>query len=81
MADDHDPLLKNVILDVVNKQIQGNDPPETRQTLERLMAAGYARQEAIEMIGSALVEIIWELLQDRKEFDVKRYRALLDELG
>ncbi len=81
MADDHDPLLKNIILDVVNKQIQGNDPPETRQTLERLMAAGYARQEAIEMIGSALVEIIWELLQDRKEFDVKRYRALLDELG
>lgn len=81
MADDHDPLLKNIILDVVNKQIQGNDPPETRQTLERLMAAGYARQEAIEMIGSALVEIIWELLQDRKDFDVKRYRALLDELG
>jgi hypothetical protein len=81
MADDHDPLLKNIILDVVNKQIRGNDPPETRQTLERLMAAGYARQEAIEMIGSALVEIIWELLQDRKEFDVKRYRALLDELG
>jgi hypothetical protein len=81
MADDHDPLLKNVILDVVNKQIQGNDPPETRQTLERLMAAGYARQEAIEMIGSALVEIIWELLQDRKEFDIERYRALLDELG
>jgi hypothetical protein len=81
MADDHDPLLKNIILDVVHRQIGGNDPPETRQTLERLMAAGYARQEAIEMIGSALVEIIWELLQDRKEFDIERYRALLDELG
>ena len=45
------------------------------------LAAGYARQQAIEMIGSALVEEIWALLHDHKLFDRIRFAALLKQLG
>jgi hypothetical protein len=53
----------------------------SRQTLERLLAAGYSRKQVIEMIGSALVEEIWAILHDHKPFDWARFTALLEQLG
>ena len=49
------PRLKALILEVVENQLRENNPPEKRQALERLLAAGYSRQEAMEMIGSVVV--------------------------
>ena len=63
------PHLKAAILEVVENPIRASDPPETRQTFERLLAAGYSRKQAMEMIGSALVEEIWGMLHERKPFD------------
>ena len=74
------PYLKEAILEVVENQLRDNDPPETRQTLERLLAAGYSRRQAVEMIGSAVVEEIWNVLHEGKAFDPVRYRALLEKL-
>jgi len=45
------PHLKAAILEGVENKIRNGDPPETRQTLERLLAAGYLCKQAIEMIG------------------------------
>jgi hypothetical protein len=53
------PHLKAAILEVVENQIREGDPPETRQTFERLLATGYSRKQATKMIGSAVVEEIW----------------------
>ena len=75
------PHLKATILEVVENQIRASDPPETRQTFERLLTAGYSRKEAVEMIGSALVEEIWGMLHDNKPFDRGRFRGLLEKLG
>ena len=77
----YNPHLKAAILEVVENLIRDDDPSETRQTLERPLAAGYARQQAVEMIGSALVEEIWALLHDHKLFDRVRFAALLKQLG
>ncbi len=62
----YNPHLKAAILEVVENQIREDNPPETRQTLERLLAAGYSREQAIEMIGSAVVGEIWAILHDNK---------------
>ncbi len=75
------PHLKAAILEVVENQIREDDPPETRQTLERLLAAGYSRKQAIEMIGSALVEEIWAIMHENKPFDRARFSALLEQLS
>ena len=66
---------------IVENQFRNSNPLETRQTLERLLAAGYSRKQAIEMIGSALVEEIWAILHDYKSFDRARFTALLEQLG
>lgn len=75
------PHLKAAILEVVENQLREGDPPETRQTLERLLTAGYPRQQAIEMIGSAVVEEIWSILHERKPFDRTRFTAFLEQLS
>ena len=77
----YNPYLKAAILEVVENQIREGDPPETRQTLERLLAAGYSRKQATEMIGSAVVEEIWAVLHDHKPFDRARFVGLLEKLG
>ena len=77
----YNPYLKEAILEVVENQIREDNPPETRQSLERLLAAGYSRKQAIEMIGSAVVEEIWAVLHDNKPFDRARFAALLEQLG
>ncbi len=77
----YNPHLKAAILEVVENQIRDGNPPETRQTLERLLAAGYSRKQATEMIGSAVVGEIWAVLHDHKPFDRARFTALLEQLG
>ncbi len=75
-----DPYLKATILEIVENQLNANDPPETQQTLERLLAAGYKRQQAVEMIASAVVEEIWMTLHEEKESDHERFVAKLNKL-
>jgi hypothetical protein len=45
------------------------NPPETQQALERFLAAGYWRKQAVALIGSALVEEIWAILHDHEPFE------------
>jgi len=51
------------------------------ELLERLLAVGYSRKPAMEMIGSAVVEEIWAVLREQKPFDRARFTALLEQLG
>jgi hypothetical protein len=74
------PDLKEAILEIVESQLRDNDPPETRQTLKRLEAAGYSRETAIEIIGTPVVGEVWQVMHEHKAFDPKRLKALLDEL-
>jgi transcriptional regulator of NAD metabolism len=77
----YNPYLKAAILEVVENQLRDNDPPETRQTLERLLAAGYSRKQAVEMIGSAVVGEIWSVLHEKQPFDRTRFVESLEKLG
>ncbi len=75
------PHVKAVIVEVVESQIRTGDPPETRQTFERLLVRGYSRKQTVEMIGSAVVEEIWAMLHEQKPFDRARFTTLLEQLS
>ncbi len=77
----YNPHLKAAIMEVVENQLRDGDPPETRQTLERLLAEGYSQQQATEMIGSVVISEIWTILHDNKQFDRPRFIAALKQLG
>ncbi len=74
------PRLKNAILEVVENQLTSNEPPETKQTLDRLLAEGYSESEAKEFIGAVVVSEFFEVLQDEKPYDERRFVEALDKL-
>ena len=73
-------IVRRAILEVVENQLAMGEPPETQKTLDRLMAAGYSRPQAMKMIGGALLEEMWEIMHEQKEHDPVRYKARLDKL-
>ena len=73
-------FLHNAIKMIVEFQVEENDPPETRKTLDRLVAAGHDREEAVQIIAGAITEEVWGVLRGQKDFDRAHFRALLENL-
>jgi hypothetical protein len=76
----HNPRLKKAILEVVDYQITANDPPATKQTLDRLLSEGLSEVEAKELIGAVVVSEAFEVLQAQEAFDEKRFVEALNKL-
>jgi len=74
------PHLREAILEVVSNQLRDGNPPETRATLERLMAEGHSRDEAIRQIGCVVSCEIFEVLKSKRPFDEARFVAALHAL-
>ena len=77
---EYNPYLKATLLEVVDNQLNDNDPPETRETLNRFIAAGYSEEKAKERIASVLVTHIYDVMHDPKQFDSEKYKRDLSEL-
>ncbi|NNM87620.1 MAG: hypothetical protein HKL95_03785 [Phycisphaerae bacterium] len=61
------------MLAAVESQIRDNDPPQTRQTVQRLMEEGCSAKEARRQVATALVIEIFDALKNAKAFNRKRY--------
>jgi hypothetical protein len=68
------------LLEVLENQLRAGDPPETRQTLERLLAAGYAREVAMAKLCGVLREEIDDMMARRVPFHRGRFKQRLDQL-
>ena len=73
--------LKSLILQIVKNQIKNNDPPETKETLVRLLEEGNTRQEAIEKIALIVIEEIYDILKNKQEFNRERFVSKLKKLS
>ena len=71
---------RKMFLEVVNTQIRDNNPPETKQTLDRLISEGFSEKEAKQMIACVAVSEMYSVLQNKQEFDLARYIAALNKL-
>lgn len=72
--------LKRTILQVVNNQLRMNNPKCTKMTFERLIASGYSEKEAKDMIGAVLIEDIFYILNDKRNFSEEKYAQKLSSL-
>ena len=76
----HNKRLKSAIIEVVENQIDSNDPPETSQTFDRLISEGFSKKEAKELIGSVVTIEVFEVLKDGRQFDRIKYVTALNNL-
>ena len=72
--------ITNAIIQVIESQITTNDPPETKQTLERLIAEGFSTKEATKLIGNVVIAEVFDVMAEEKPFDMNRYIAALSRL-
>jgi len=66
---EENPYLKSAILEVIENQLQANDPPETRQTYDRLISEGYSEVEAKKLIGCVVSSEIFVVLKKQEPFN------------
>lgn len=71
---------KEAILDVVENQLRDNNPPETRETYERLTASGYSDEDTRILIGQVVLHEIFNISKSCKEFNRERFIARLAKL-
>jgi len=74
------PKLKGTILEAVNNQLKSGDPPETRQTFNRLIAEGISEKDAKIYIGQAIAIEIFNVMKHGETFNRGRYRKNLARL-
>lgn len=80
MIDTDNEKLKQAILEVINTQIRDNDPPETKQTYERLRQEGFSEEETLKLIGAVVVSEVFTVLQENRKYDKDKYISALKAL-
>jgi hypothetical protein len=74
------PALPEAILTVVDQQMRDNSPLETRRTFERLVALGYAPEDARRLIGNVVAQEIFGVMQREEAYHEQQYIAALQGL-
>jgi exopolyphosphatase/pppGpp-phosphohydrolase len=67
-------------LEVVENQLRGDDPPETRETFDRLVEEGHTETEAKRLIAAVVLAEIGEILRSNAPFNHARFVVALDRL-
>ncbi|MGD9954178.1 MAG: hypothetical protein AB7S87_16535 [Burkholderiales bacterium] len=76
----NDRTVKDAYMEVVESQLQTGDPPETKATLDRLLAAGYGNGEAMQLIAAVAKNEMQAMMAGSRPFDNARYAKLLAKL-
>ena len=80
MQKNHNQKIRKAILEVINNQIQDNNPPETKQALLRLQGQGLSQEEALKLIGYVVASEVFNVLKQNRPYDEGRYISALNAL-
>ena len=72
--------LRAEILNIVETQLNNNDPVETKKTLTRLLTLGYNEFQAKQLIAQCIIVEIFEVMKHQKTFNETRYIKNLKQL-
>ena len=79
MVSDEKTVRDGFLSSIVN-QISTNDPPEARQTYDRLRGEGRSDTEALQLMGIVLKNEMQKMISESRGFSNERYVALLQKL-
>lgn len=78
--DEVNPQLHAAIMEIVETQMLERNPPETKQTYDRLCAEGFSEAEAKRLLGCVVTSEIFEVLKQGEPYDPVRYTKALAQL-
>ena len=65
--------MKAAYLEVVDNQLRDNDPPETKETFDRLVEEGFSEEDAKILIAQAVCLETFCMLKHHEKFNLERY--------
>lgn len=74
------PQLAAAVLEIVDTQLRDGTPPETRQTFDRLVSAGYTPEGARQLLAHVVVREIFTVMARGEPYDQARFVAALQRL-
>ena len=66
-------ILQQIIFDIIENQVRDANPPETKQTLERLLQSGYSEADTKKYIGQCVAVELFHVMNHQQPFNEKRY--------
>jgi predicted peroxiredoxin len=80
VMDETNPYLGQAIIEAVREQIAIDDPPEVKETYDRLIAEGHPEEEVFKMLACVLSTEMFEIMKQKRVFDrqlyIRRLRGL-----
>jgi len=76
----NNPYLQAAIFEVVDNQMAAGDPPETKETFERLLGEDFSEEDAKKLIGQAICTEIYRIGKYKEVFNRQRYLRNLRNL-
>jgi hypothetical protein len=73
-------FFKEAFLSTVEEQLKKNDPPETRETLKRLISEGYAEADAKLVIAQCVAFELVKVATTKTPFNHRRFVDCLRQL-
>jgi len=80
MDNDSRMNVKETLFETIQRQIDSNNPEETRDAYNRMILKGYSHEEAIRLIARVLVREMNDMLSSGRPFQEERYIKALKAL-
>ncbi|MDD3789300.1 MAG: hypothetical protein PHO94_11495 [Petrimonas sp.] len=66
-------ILREQIFEIIKNQLRDNDPPETKDTYDRLIKNGFDDFQTRQMIGQCLAVELFNVMKFGKPYNNARY--------
>ena len=66
-------IARDAIFEILDNQLREGDPPETRETLDRLLKSGHTEDEARRLVACVLASEVVAVVQDGRVYDPAGY--------
>ena len=76
----NDKTVRDAMLETVLGQINDNDPPEARDTYDRLVFGGHSNSQALRLMSAVLKGEMERMIGEGTPFDNERYSELLRKI-
>lgn len=74
------PQLAAAIFEIVDTQLRDHNPPQTRQTFDRLVAAGHTPEGARQLLAHVVIREIFTVMARGEIYNEARFVAALERL-
>ena len=73
-------IMRAAFMEVVDNQIAANDPPETKQTLNRLISEGWSDEDAKALLAQCVIVEVFRAGKYGEQFNQGRFLYNLKNL-